>query len=263
MAQQPPLTPEELQAPPLAGEAFIRSLRDQRAEKYPELPAIYRAMADGSLERDFLDAWITDLYAYWDGLYRAVGGAFVKINIEDVRSRVLVKLVNIEGKELAEPWNGQTSPAYEELWLRFAEGAGVPRAEVLAWKPFSRTHFAITTLALYSKGYEWTWLDCLASTYAGDLHQLDCMRAAHEALIGHYQVPEPALEFFPVFLADTENDLKWLEADLSYLCCTTERQHTAARAFRERLDIENQVVTAVWLAREAEKAGKELPARVP
>ena len=60
--------------------------------------AVYRAMADGSLERDFLDAWITDLYAHWDGLYRAVGGAFVKNNIEDVRSRVLVKLVNIEGK---------------------------------------------------------------------------------------------------------------------------------------------------------------------
>jgi len=263
VAQQSPLTPEELQQPPLPGEAYIASLHAQRAAKYAELPPIYRAMADGSLERDYLDAWIKDLYAYWDNLYRAVGGVFVKVNIEDVRSRVLVKLVNVEGKELAEPWNGETTPAYEESWLRFAEGAGVPRAEVLAWKPFSRTHFAITTLALYSKGYEWTWLDGLASLYAGDLHQLDCMRTAYEALSTHYAVPDTALEFFRTFLSDTENDLKWLEADLRYLACTTERQHTAARAFRERLDIENQVVTAVWLAREAEKAGKELPARVP
>src|SRR2546423_6862040 len=118
MAQQPPLTPEELQVPPLTGEAFIRSLHAQRAAKYPELPPIYQAMADGSLEREYLDAWIADLYAYWDNLYHAVGGAFVKINVEEVRSRVLVKLVSIEGKELAEPWNGQTAPAYEELWLR-------------------------------------------------------------------------------------------------------------------------------------------------
>jgi hypothetical protein len=32
---------------------------------------------------------------------------------------------------------------------------------------------------------------------------------------------------------------------------------------REQLDIENQVVTAAWLAGEAEKAGKEVPARAP
>ena len=241
----------------------MQSLQQQRAEKYPDLSPIYRAMADGSLEREYLDAWIKDLYVYWDNLYRAVGGVFVKINIEEVRNRVLVKLVNIEGKELAEPWNGETAPAYEELWLRFAEGAGVPRAEVLAWKPFSRTHFAVTTLALYSKGYEWTWLDGLASIYAGDLHQQQCMSAAYEALRTHYRVPESTLEFFRVFLPDTEKDLQWLESDVAYLCCTTERQHTAARAFRERLDIENQVVTGVWLAREAELAGQPLPARLP
>ena len=76
-------------------------------------------------------------------------------------------------------------------------------------------------------------------------------------------MPDAALDFFRNFLADAERDLNWLESDLRYLACTTERQHTAARAFRERLDIENQVVTAVWLARDADKAGRELPARVP
>ena len=263
MAQQPPLTPEELKAPPLSGDAFIDLLHRQRAEKYPALPPLYAAMADGSLAREYLKAWIKDLYFYWDNLYQAVGGIFVKINTEDLRSRVLIKLVNIEGRELAEPWSGDTTPAYEELWLRFGVGAGVPRAEVLAWKPFSRTHFAITTLALYSKGYEWTWLDGLASIYAGDLHQRDCMAAAYDALATRYGMPEAALEFFRVYLDDTARDLEWLRADLAFLACTTERQHTAARAFRERLDIENQVVTGVWLARDAEKAGRDLPARVP
>ena len=263
MAQQPPLTPEQLKAPPLSGDAYLRHLRDEKSRKYPELPPIYRAMRDGSLEREYLDAWIKDLYPYWDNLHLSVGGAFVKINIEEVRSRVLVKLVNVEGKELGRQWNGATTPAYEELWLRFAEGARVPRAEVLAWKPFSRTHFAITTLALYSKGYEWTWLDCLASLYAGDLHQHECLSVAYEALRTHYQVPEQSLEFFRAFLADAEHDIQWLEKDLAYLCCTTERQHTAARAFRERLDIENQVVLGTWLAREAEKSGGRVPTQVP
>jgi pyrroloquinoline quinone (PQQ) biosynthesis protein C len=220
-------------------------------------------MADGSLEREYLELWIKDQYTYWDNLYRAVGGCFVKINTEELRSKVLVKMVNVEGKELGRQWNGATTPAYEELWLRLAEGAGIPRAEVQAWKPFSRTHFAITTLALYSKGYEWTWLDGIASLYAGDQHQQACLRTAQEALRTRYGVPEPALEFFRAVLADTENDLRWEEQELAYVCCTTERQYTAGRAFRERLDIENQAALAVWLAREAEKAGRNIPARVP
>jgi pyrroloquinoline quinone (PQQ) biosynthesis protein C len=263
MAQQPPLTPEQLKAPPLPGDEFVQRLQQQKTEKYPQLPAIYQAMADGSLERPYLEAWLKDSYYYWDNLYRAVGGCFVKINVEELRSQVLVKMVNIEGKELAHEWNGSTTPAYEELWLRLAEGLGVPRAEVLAWKPFSRTHFAVSTLALYSHGYEWTWLDGIASLHAGDLHMQECMRVAQEALSTHYHVPESALAFFSAYLPDTQHDLEWEAEQLSYLCCTTERQHTAGRAFRERLDIENQVAQGAWLAREAEKSQERIPTQVP
>jgi len=263
MAQQPPLTPEQLQAPPLSGDAYVASLREQMKTKYPDLPPVYRAMADGSLERDYLDVWLKDQYVYWDNLYRSVGGMFVKINIEEVRSRVLVKLVNVEGKELGRQWNGATTPPYEELWLRLAEGAGVPRAEVLSWKPFTRTHLAISTLAAYSKGFEWNWLDGIGSLFAADLHQQACLTVARDALRTHYGVPDSALAFFSAVLSDIENDLRWEEQDLSYLCCTTERQHTAARAFRERLDIENQAVLAVWLACEAEKSSGRVPTQVP
>jgi len=263
MAQQPPLTPEQLKRPPLPGDEFVLQLQKQKTKKYSELPAIYQAMVDGSLEREYVEAWLKDSYYYWDNLYRAVGGCFVKINHEELRSRVLVKMVNIEGKQLGHEWNGSNTPAYEELWLRLAEGLGVPRAEVLAWKPFSRTHFSISTLALYSHGYEWTWLDGIASLYAGDLHMYECMTQARDALRTRYQVPEAALAFFDAYLPDTEQDLQWEAADLAYLCCTTERQHTAGRAFRERLDIENQVALSVWVAREAEKGSDRVPTHIP
>lgn len=260
---QPPLSPEELKAPPLSGDAFMKSLHDQKTKKYPEVPPVYRAIAEGALERDYLDPWLKEAYYYWDNLYQSAGGVFVKINDEETRSPVLVKLVNIEGKELGRQWNGATSPAYEELWLRLAEGMGVPRAEVQAWKPFTRTHFAISTLILYSKGYEWTWLDGVASLYAGDLVQHECQTRAYQALKDHYKVPEESLAFFPNYLADTAKDIEWEEKALAYLCCTTERQHTAAKAFRERLDIEYQAAQGLWMAREAEKTGARLPARVP
>ncbi len=263
MAQQPPLTPEQLKAPPLASDAYMKQLDAWKQQKYPELPPLYRALAEGTLEREYLDAWIKDTYHYWDELYRSVGGCFVKINHEELRSQLLVKVVNIEGKELGHEWNGSTTPAYEELWLRLGEALGIPRAETLVWKPFTRTHFAITTRILYSSGYEWTWLDGVASLYAADLHMHACMSIALEALRTHYGVAGGALEFFSAYLADTEHDLGWERENLAYLCCTTERQHTAGRAFRETLDIENQIAASVWLAREAEKSGGQIPTHVP
>jgi pyrroloquinoline quinone (PQQ) biosynthesis protein C len=263
MGQQPPLTPEQLLASPVEGSVFVDALRQEAARRYPDLPPVYQAIADGTLERAHLEAWIKDSYYYWDNLYRSVAGIFVKINVEDVRSRVLVKLVNVEGKDLAHDWSGSTTPAYEELWLRLAEGVGVSRDEVLAWKPYARTHFAVTTLALYSRGYEWSWLDGLAALYAGDLHHQRCLTAARAGLAGSYGAGESELGFFNAVLGDIEDDLWWEEDQLAYLCCTTERQHTAARAFRERLDIENQVAVGVWMAREAERGSGRVPTRVP
>ena len=78
-----------------------------------------------------------------------------------------------------------------------------------------------------------------------------------------YEIPDDQLSFFRAFLANTREDITWAEEQLSYLCCTTERQHTAARAFRERLDIENQASLAPWLANEAKLAGDAIPNQVP
>ncbi|MSQ28140.1 MAG: hypothetical protein EXR51_08395 [Dehalococcoidia bacterium] len=260
---QPPMTPAELKAVPLSGRAFLLMLQDARSQEYPELPPLYRAMSRGELETDYVQAWIKDMYAYWDQLYYSTGGVFVKQNYEPVRINVIKKLVKVEGKDLARQFNGATTPAYEELWLRFGEGMGIPRAETQAWKTFTRTHFAITTLNLYSHGYEWTWLDGIASFYAGDLHNQACMQAAHEALQRHNHAPAKPLEFFRSYLADIANDLVWEAAALDELCCTTEWQHTAAKAFRERLDMENQVSAAVWTARDAAQKHESLPVQVP
>lgn len=256
---QPPLSPEELKRPPLEGQEFVWRLHAQKVERYPEPPPFYKAMYEGRLTKQDLELWAGELYPYWDNLHYAVGGVFVKTNDEDLRTNILKKLVDVEGKEVARHFSGLTTPAYEELWLRFAEGLGVPRVEVLAWKPFTRTHYAIETLKLYSHGYEWTWLDGVASLYAGDLHGHDCLGKAYAALRDIYRVQEDCLEFFQVFLADAETHLAWEEAALARLCCTTERQHTAARAFRERLDIENQLLVAAELMR----TGARIPAAVP
>ena len=85
------------------------------------------------------------------------------------------------------------------------------------------------------------------------------MVVAREALRAQYGIAEEHLEFFERFAQDSEEDLGWEEATLAEWACTTERQLTAARAFRYRLDIDYQYVQPVHAA----ITTGELPVQVP
>lgn len=162
-------------------------------------------------------------------------------------------MVDIEGKEVVNDLTGWTTPAYEELWLRFGEAIGVRREEVVCWKSFTRTHYAISTLCMLSRWWEWSWLDGIASFYAGDLHGKEYLAKAHEALKKHYKLSETDLEFFRVYREDVASHIPWEKQALSYWCCIRERQLTAAKVFRKRLDIENQLLVAVHRAATTER----------
>ena len=260
MGSQPPFRPEELAPPPMEGAAFLRFLQDEKERRYPDPPPFLQALYDGKLNQDDLRVWAKDLYAYWnDGLVYSTGAIYIKTNDEPVRTEMLRRMVDVEGKVLAEDLTGKTTPAYEELWLRFAEGLGLDRAEVTSWQTFTRTHHSIRTLCSYSRYWDWSWLDGVATWYAADLHWRAYYTKAHEALKDKYSLGDGALEFFTVMLGDVDTHIPWEEEGLVYWACTTERQLTAARAFRERLDIENQLLVAVEEAR----TGSRTPFQVP
>jgi len=56
-----------------------------------------------------------------------------------------------------------------------------------------------------------------------------------------------------------ESHLPWEEETLAYWACTKERQLTAARAFRNRLDIEYQLLLPVYMAATTD----QMPLQVP
>jgi pyrroloquinoline quinone (PQQ) biosynthesis protein C len=260
MMNHPPYSAQDLKDPPLAGGDFLKLLARQRAERYPDPPPFYRALFGGHLSPEMLKLWVKNMYYYWDyGLQFSTGAIFIKTNEEATRTKMLKKLVCIEGREIANDLVGWTTPAYEELWLRFGESLGLSRDEIINWKPFTRSYYAVSTLALLSRWWEWTWLDGVASFYAGDQLGQELMGRAYEALRTHYRAPHDGLEIFRAYAGDIADDIPW-EADcLAEWACTTERQLTAARAFRYRLDIEYQYVQPLEAARTAE----QLPLQVP
>ena len=261
MGNQTPFRPDELMAPPMQGTAFVHFLRREKTRKYPAAPPFIQALCRGELTMDQVWMWVKDLYPYWgDGLAYTTGAIYIKTNDEPLRTHMLHRMVDVEGKDTVADLTDWTTPAYEELWLRFGEGIGLSRGEVLEWQQFTRTFFSMRTLMTYSRYWDWTWLDGIATWYAADLYWREHYGAARQALSTKYGVADHALEFFDVLLEDVNSHVSWEEEGLAYWACTTERQLTAARAFRERLDIEYQLLLALNVARTSERLPFQTPA---
>jgi pyrroloquinoline quinone (PQQ) biosynthesis protein C len=243
---QIPYGPEELSLAPMSGADYVKHLDEMFWERGADLPSFYARLVAGELSPDDLQVWAKDLYPYWDAtLYFTTGAAFVKTNYEPVRTHMLRKLVDIEGKDVVTDINGWETPAYEELWLRMGEAMGAARSDVEAWKPFTRSFLANETLRTLSRWWEWSWLDCVASMYAGDLFLKAWAEPVRSALASKYDVPADALGFFDAAIQDVDAHLAWESDTLVYWACTTERQLTASRALRTRLDIESQLLVAI------------------
>jgi pyrroloquinoline quinone (PQQ) biosynthesis protein C len=257
---EPPYGPEDLKDPPLEGQKFLAFLDAEKVRKYPEPPPFYQDLFAGKLEHADLQLWVKDMYSYWDhALVYSTGSIFVKTNDEDTRTHILRKLVDLEGENTVRDLTGWTTPSYEELWLRFGEGLGLTRREIADWKPFTRTFYAQTTLITLSRWWEWSWLDGIASFLAGDVHGQEYLGKAQEVLQKTYGLPESALDFFRVYLEDAATHIPWERETLAYWCCTKERQLTAAKAFRYRLDIEHQLLLRLHTAETTD----QLPLQVP
>src|SRR6266700_8134092 len=194
MGAQLPLGPDDLKAPPMDGAAFIRFLQEERLREYPDRPPFYQALLAGQVNMDDLRLWVKDQYSYWDhGVTYSTGAIFVKTNDEPTRTHMLRRLVDIEGEDVVGDLSGSSVPAWEELWIRFGEGLGLGREEIVSWSPITRTHFAVTTLCTYSRYWDWSWLDGVASLYASDLHGRDYLSRVYESLSSRHRVPDGAL----------------------------------------------------------------------
>ena len=112
----------------------------------------------------------------------------------------------------------------------------------------------------YSRYWDWTWLDGIATWYAADLYWIDQFTKIRDALTNYHGVPSQLQLFINVLLEDAQSHIHWEEEGLRYWACTTERQLSASRAFRERLDIEYQLLVALEEARSSGSLPFQIPA---
>jgi pyrroloquinoline-quinone synthase len=145
----------------------------------------YRAWVDGTLPREDMQDYARQYFAFESSFPRFLSALHSRTEEAAVRQRILENLWDEE----------HGSENHAELWLRFAEGIGVSRDDVVA-APWNAATQAL--IDLYTQiTRESPPAEGVAAIYAYERQVPDVAPSKLEGLARHYGISDgPALEFF-------------------------------------------------------------------
>jgi pyrroloquinoline-quinone synthase len=165
----------------------IRGIDRRIARRHLLKHPFYRAWSNGEVEMATLRSYAGQYFQFEQNFPRFVAAAYSRIEHAEGRRALLDNLVDEAGRD----------PTHPELWLRFAEGLGVPRSEVLGARVHPATRGLLST-------YERHATRGTAGSALGALYAYESIFPAVAAekargLQKFYGVHDPrALEFFRV-----------------------------------------------------------------
>ena len=139
---------------PVSADHFLAAL-DAAVDRHAMLNhPFYQAWSEGRLNQDILGAYAQQYFAHVKAFPTYVSGTHSASDDLDLRRELLANLVEEEGGENNHP----------ELWLRFAEGLGVSRDDVLGAELLEKTEASVNTFKALTRSGD--PLKGLAALYA-------------------------------------------------------------------------------------------------
>lgn len=166
---------------------LLDRIDDQIAKKHLLQHPFYQAWLDGTLPKASMQDYARQYFAFESSFPRFLSALHSRTEDASVRQRILENLWDEE--------HGTDNHA--ELWLRFAEGIGVPRAEVV---DAQRNDATSALVALYTEvTTEAPVAEAVAAIYAYERQVPDVAPSKIDGLAKHYGITDrPALTFFRV-----------------------------------------------------------------
>jgi pyrroloquinoline-quinone synthase len=165
-------------------DAMKQVVEAQHLLKHP----FYQQWNMGTLSQETLQEYATQYYHHVAAFPRYVSAVHSRCELADVRAALLENLIEEE----------QGPNNHPELWLRFCEGLGLKREDVLASTPAPATRALIETFfGLTSR----SWQEGLAALYAYESQVPEVAKTKMEGLSKFYGVTSPrSLSFFQAHL---------------------------------------------------------------
>lgn len=216
------LTPDEL----------IEELQNALQTRYPRPHPIRQLLLSGRLTREQLQWWAKNQFHEFRNIHRFFGVRYQKCPVPELRRMLLENMVEEEGEDLF----GGRYPSHRELWVRFAEGIGIPRDEILAYEPLPGIRAALEMYVALVQQSHWAVAIGTGLVFEGGGPKR--MAEERRALERHYPwIPSQALDFFRVHEYHDEGHGTMVTEVIKRYCMEVHLQEEMRRAVQQRADI--------------------------
>lgn len=187
------------------GARFRDELTNYKMANHPfKTHPFFAQVEQGSAPRALVQAWVKQFYPWLAAVPIAMAERFSNCPPDAANDKYRRMILDQLVEEAGDPKGKE--PGHPELWLRFCEGIGVPRAEVHASPHLPSTMVAIDDF-LYTNRNNPFYVSAAGSSEPPNVEL--CARLL-PAFRQHYKVPEDHLEYYRLHVtADVEHS-QWV-----------------------------------------------------
>lgn len=207
---------------PLSKEQFLKKLDETIARHHLLEHPFYQLWSQGKLTRAMLGEYARQYYAHVRSFPIYLSAVHSRCEDTHVRQLLLENLIEEERGQVNHP----------ELWLRFADGLGVPRGDVLATDYLPETRTSVSTLKSLTTSE--AFVAGVAALYAFESQVPEIARSKRAGLAEFYGLSDPHTVAY--FSVHEQADIEHREAEREILAghCTTRESQERALASAER-----------------------------
>jgi pyrroloquinoline-quinone synthase len=188
-----------------AGERFRDELTKFKMKNHPfATHPFFAAIEKGEAPKPLVQAWVQQFYPWLACVPIAMAERFARVGWDPKNDRFRRMVLDQLVEEAGDPKGKE--PGHPELWLRFCEGLGVPRAQVQSAALLPSTMVAIDDF-LYTNRESPFYISAAGSSEPPNVEL--CARLL-PAFRSHYGVKEEHLEYYRLHVtADVEHS-QWV-----------------------------------------------------
>jgi len=223
----------------LGPEALIADLQHTLRTRYGRPHPVRQLLLSGRLTKEQLQWWARNQFHEFRNIHRFFGVRYQKCPVPEMRRALLENMVEEEGEDLF----GGKYPSHAELWVRFAEGLGIARADILSYQPLPGVRAGLEMYVQLVQQSHWAVAIGTGLVFEGEGPKR--MREEREALEKHYSwIPSSALEFFRAHEYHDEGHGNTVIDVIKKYCMEEHLQGEMREAVKSRTDI-------MWLQNES------------
>ena len=213
-------------------EELIAHLKETLRSRHPRPHPVRQLLLSGGLTKEQLQGWAKNQFHEFRNIHRFFGVRYQKCPIPELRRALLENMVEEEGEDLF----GGKYPSHRELWVRFAEGLGIDRDDILNYEPLPGIRAALEMYVSLVERSHWAVAIGTGLVFEGGGPKR--MKEEREALEKYYPwVPSEALEFFRAHEYHDEGHGNMVTDVIKRHCMESHLQEEMREAVRQRADI--------------------------